>query len=236
MACRFPRLGERSRYPKTTTASGSEARQAVEVSNRGREGVSSKNGASDKIPSQLQSQKHREAYAKRPLSAWLDRRDRQEGQEVERALLRLHSDGRRKGETQTLLCNLGLKSELRKWEAERELGKIIEKETQGNGPARPDDTVTFQWFWENRYLPLRESSWRRSTKEAVHCVFKIHVLPRFGESRLRDLTRFDLQTLINALAKEYSRSVAREGPDMGQSMLGRSCRTGFFGEESSQKA
>ena len=37
---------------------------------------------------------------------------------------------------------LGLKLELRKWEAERELAKIIEKETKGNGPAKPDDTVT----------------------------------------------------------------------------------------------
>ena len=105
---------------------------------------------------------------------------------------------------------LGLKSEMRKWEAERELAKIIEKETDQNGPANPDDTVTFQWFWENRYLPLRESSWRRSTKEAVLCVLKTHVLPSFGERRLCDLSRFDLQTLINALAKKYSRSVVQK--------------------------
>jgi hypothetical protein len=41
---------------------------------------------------------------------------------------------------------LGLKAEMKKWEAARELQKLIEKETGGNAPARPDDAVTFGWF------------------------------------------------------------------------------------------
>ena len=52
---------------------------------------------------------------------------------------------------------LGLKSEMRKWEAERELGKIIERESRGHGQAKPDPNLTFEWFWTNRFLPLKES-------------------------------------------------------------------------------
>ena len=36
-----------------------------------------------------------------------------------------------------------------------------------------------------------------------------HVLPRFGETRLCDLTRFELQAHLNELAKKYSKSVVQ---------------------------
>ncbi len=104
---------------------------------------------------------------------------------------------------------LGLKSEMRKWEAERELGKIIERESRGHGQAKPDPNLTFEWFWTNRFLPLKESKWRRSTHEAVTYVMDYHVLPRFGETRLCDLTRFELQAHLNELAKKYSKSVVQ---------------------------
>lgn len=37
-----------------------------------------------------------------------------------------------------------------------------------------------------------------------------HVLPRFGRTRLCDLRKFDLQTHVNALAKEYSKSLVNK--------------------------
>jgi hypothetical protein len=70
---------------------------------------------------------------------------------------------------------LGLKAEMKKWEAERELQKVIEKETGGNAPARPDDTVTFEWFWQNRFLPLNQGKWRLSTNDTVLSVMRHHV-------------------------------------------------------------
>lgn len=48
---------------------------------------------------------------------------------------------------------LGLKSALKKWEAEQKLQQIIQAET-GDGTPRPDSSVTFGWFWESRYKPM----------------------------------------------------------------------------------
>src|SRR5205085_2357575 len=97
----------------------------------------------------------------------------------------------------------------KKWEAEHKLRDIIEKATHGNGPARPDDSVTFRWFWEKRFFPL-QGKWRRSTKDAVVYVMDHHVLPKFGSLSLRDLDRFQLQSHVNDLANTYSRSVVEK--------------------------
>ncbi len=99
---------------------------------------------------------------------------------------------------------LGQKSKMKKFEAEQKLREIITREV-GTGGARPDDSVSFDWFWSNRYLPMK--TWRRSTRDAVLYVMKHHVLPRFGAVRLCDLRKFDLQTHINKLAESYSKSV-----------------------------
>jgi len=37
-----------------------------------------------------------------------------------------------------------------------------------------------------------------------------HLLPKFGETRLRDLTRFKLQSHLNQLAKKYSKSAVQK--------------------------
>ena len=37
-----------------------------------------------------------------------------------------------------------------------------------------------------------------------------HILPKFGETRLRDLTRFELQSHLNPLAKKYSKLVVQK--------------------------
>jgi hypothetical protein len=37
-----------------------------------------------------------------------------------------------------------------------------------------------------------------------------HVLPKFGETPLCDLTRFELQSHLNKLAKNYSKSVVQK--------------------------
>ena len=70
-------------------------------------------------------------------------------------------DGREAEKTRKVV--LGLKSELRKWEAERKLQEIILKEN-GNGNVAHlvsgDDTVTFGWFVAERYLPMRRGQWR----------------------------------------------------------------------------
>jgi integrase len=104
---------------------------------------------------------------------------------------------------------LGPKSKMRKWEAECELRAIIEKETTGTS-VQPSPEHTFLWFWENRFLPLKEGKWRRSTRDAVASVVGTHFLPRFGGVKLSDLNRFDLQSHVNQLARSHSRSVVQK--------------------------
>ena len=64
---------------------------------------------------------------------------------------------------------LGLKSKLRKHEAEEKLGEIIQQEN-GIGKdgeillPKSDDSVTFDWFVSERYLPMRRGQWRPATK------------------------------------------------------------------------
>lgn len=64
---------------------------------------------------------------------------------------------------------LGLKSKLRKHEAEEKLGEIIQRENGigKNGEIllpKSDDSVTFDWFVSERYLPMRRGQWRPATK------------------------------------------------------------------------
>jgi integrase len=106
--------------------------------------------------------------------------------------------------------DLGPRSEMKKWEAERKLRQAIEKETLADSLVKPDGSVTFEWFWNNRFLPLKTGRWRRSTREAIFFVFQNHVMPQFGQKRLSELSRFELQLHVNKLAQEYSKSIVQK--------------------------
>ena len=105
---------------------------------------------------------------------------------------------------------LGPKAAMRKWQADRELLRIIERETAGNGPTKPDGKAPFGWFWEHRYLPLKAAKWRRSTLEAIVSVMSTHVWLQFGHVALCELRRFDLQAMLNGVAGKYSQSVVHK--------------------------
>jgi integrase len=102
---------------------------------------------------------------------------------------------------------LGLKAQMKRWEAEEKLQRIIAQHSSGNQPARPDPEKTFGWFWKERYLPIKESEWKRSQIDAVSFVMNSHVLCRFERVRLCDMNKFDIQKHLNDLAKGYSESL-----------------------------
>ena len=102
---------------------------------------------------------------------------------------------------------LGLKAQMRKWEAERELQRIIERETERNAPVKPDDSVTYGWFVRERYLPMREGTWRESTKRTNLDLIEHHILASLADYPLREIDKFILQQHINELAKGFSFSV-----------------------------
>lgn len=101
---------------------------------------------------------------------------------------------------------LGLKAQMRKWEAEKRLQEIIYKE---NGPTAPkaDADVTFGWFWQNRYLPMRSSSLRDSSKDTLRYTGALLLL-EFENVPLGKIDQFMCQEFLNRLAVQgYSKSI-----------------------------
>src|SRR5216684_70298 len=108
---------------------------------------------------------------------------------------------------------LGLKSELRKYEAEGKLQAIIRAENGKIGSAVPvlraDDSVTFDWFVKEKYLPIRRGRWRPATREKTEHEINRYLVEKFKNVPLRNIGLFELQTQLNDLANEYSESVVK---------------------------
>ena len=82
------------------------------------------------------------------------------------------------------------------------LGTVAEDGT------RPDSTVTLERFTRTRWLPLREATWRPSTKASAEHVLG-HVLRAFGKAPLERLDKIALQKWLNDLAKTHSDSLVK---------------------------
>jgi integrase len=74
--------------------------------------------------------------------------------------------------------------------------------------TRPDSTVTLERFTRTRWLPLREATWRPSTKASAEHVLD-HVLRAFGKAPLERLDKIALQKWLNDLAKTHSDSLVK---------------------------
>lgn len=108
---------------------------------------------------------------------------------------------------------LGLKSQLRKHEAEEKLREIIRLHN-GKTPAEgavlpPDDTVTFSWFVKEKYFPLRRGKWSTATREKTEYEINRYLVENLKGAVLRNIGLFDLQMLLNDLAEKYSDSIVR---------------------------
>jgi integrase len=101
---------------------------------------------------------------------------------------------------------LGYKSQMTKSAAKEKLQKIIFERV--GKEAKPDDAVTLEWFYRNRFAPMREANWSKPTKRGNESDMRLYVLPRLGAMPLRDINLFQLQTHINKMAdKGFSRAV-----------------------------
>jgi integrase len=105
---------------------------------------------------------------------------------------------------------LGKIGELKKWKAREKLKGIIAEEL---GPRqtqeRPDPQTTFEWFVENRYLPMCEGRWHQATKDKTTYEIKRYLVEYFGERALEEVSQFELQVHLNKLAKDFSDSIVR---------------------------
>ncbi len=84
---------------------------------------------------------------------------------------------------------LGLKSEMTKADARRRLAELIQREI-GTAEVKQDDSVTFKWFWQNRFLPMYEKRWRPKTASELTYFFDGRILPLIGLTRLGDIHPF----------------------------------------------
>jgi hypothetical protein len=100
---------------------------------------------------------------------------------------------------------LGLKAEMDKGQAKAKLRGIIARETRDVPPAPV--SVTLRWFYENRFLPQKEEQWKVTSRPKTKRFIEHYLLKRFGDTLLADLGKFTLQTYLNELAPNFSRSV-----------------------------
>lgn len=138
---------------------------------------------------------------------------------------------RRKHRSKTL----GLRARMRKSEANRLLRQIIDQETGDQVTAQPDDTITFDWFWRRRFLPIREKKWRRSTRATVTAVIEGYAIKRFGPVPLSKLTRFDLQKYLFEVADARSSSVVKKLHVWMKAILAEAVEQEFLKKNPAQK-
>lgn len=102
---------------------------------------------------------------------------------------------------------LGLKSEMSKSQArerlEEELAKLGGRSS--GEQVVPNGSVTFAWFVENRYLPLKEGDWREETAKVKRYLIQADLVDAFRDYRLESFDKVILQTHLNRLAKTRSK-------------------------------
>jgi integrase len=101
---------------------------------------------------------------------------------------------------------LGLKAKMTKGQAEDRLREIITRETSTpNLHISPEHTLG--WFWDHRYRPLKEPTWKKSSAPKMVWLIENYVVKPFREVALGKLDRFAIQMHLNTLAEKRSRSV-----------------------------
>ena len=95
-------------------------------------------------------------------------------------------------------------------EAKRKLREHVDRQTLQAGNVKPNPDVTFSWFWTNNYLELKKGKWSEATRSAVESVIKQHFMSVFGERKIGELNRLELQKHLYDVAANWSESVAKK--------------------------
>jgi len=87
---------------------------------------------------------------------------------------------------------------------QRELTKQV---GQPGSPTRimNDGSVTFAWFVENRFLPLKEAAWKEETAKTKTILIQRDLIDPLGEIPLANFDKFSLQLHLNKLATTRSK-------------------------------
>jgi integrase len=98
---------------------------------------------------------------------------------------------------------VGEKSHMPKYQAGEELAKLLAPVNAQS--SHRDNRVSLSWFVMHRWRPTVEGNWGPSTRKTNEGFVRA-INAEFGETRLGELDGVDLQSWLNKLALEYSRS------------------------------
>ena len=129
---------------------------------------------------------------------------------------------------------LGLKSQMKKWEAEKVLQDLIDKEA-GGANVQPSPAYTFGWFWEQRYRPLKEPTWKPSSAPKMVWFIDNYIAKPFYDTRLGEMNRFAIQSHLNGLAERFSRSVVVNFRTYIKAILDEALEQDFIGKNPARK-
>jgi len=129
---------------------------------------------------------------------------------------------------------LGLKAEMTKGKAEDTLREMIAKETAPT-QLHPSPDHTFGWFWNKRYRPLKEPTWKPSSAPKMVWFIENYVVKPFEDVPLGKLNRFDIQLHLNVLPAKFSRSVVVNFRTYIRAILDEALEQDFIGKNPARK-
>lgn len=101
---------------------------------------------------------------------------------------------------------LGRCSELTKTQAESAMAAILEPINEGAGHCQ-QPVFTFKRYVEEKYLPFGRRTWKESTRMTTEPTINMHLCSHLGDKNISDITREQLQKLLDQKSRTLSRSV-----------------------------
>jgi integrase len=145
------------------------------------------------------------------------------------------SDGSEKRVHKSII--IGQVAKLTKSDAKKKLRTHITKVTRGDQQTATDTAkvLTVEWFWRERFLPMKEPTWKESSKKETIGNIRRYVIGTIGHLPLRDLNKFVLQQQANDLALKYSKSVVDKYLIWTRAILEEAVDQEFLGKNPARK-
>jgi integrase len=110
---------------------------------------------------------------------------------------------------------VGYKPKMRRADAEKILGAELAAINGGPVTRAADGTITFGDWMLNFYIPMRGANWREATRRTNNDYLRTHIYPLLEHVALKDISKFQVQMLLNRLAAEqYSYTVVYHVRDL----------------------
>ena len=115
---------------------------------------------------------------------------------------------------------VGYKAKMHRADAEKILAAELAAINGGPVTRAADGTITFGNWMRNFYIPMRGANWRDATRRTNLDYLTSHVYPTLEHVALKDVTKFQVQMLLNRLAaEEYSYTVVYHVRDLIKAAL-----------------